>query len=424
VFGRNDYTTTATQNTITSNLIISENLPKIKILDFLKGLFNMFKLVVIPTTENNYYVNTLDNYYAEGQLFDLTRYVDYSEVEIARGDILNEINFKFQDPTTILNKQFKENTRVAYGDSEVLIKDDTNNLLDGETLEFTLPFEQIIYERLIDSNDNEYVELQYGAAIDETLAAVNPKPHIFYRETGNLSTKPIGFITDTGVKQQLPANINMPSHSILKESDAGSLIFDREFSTWNGQELNQTLYTLFHKTYLDSIYNVKRRNFKYKAIVPLRILTSLSLNDLIQIKENYYRIDNYNLNLLNGNIEFNLINSFDNIISGFSPSATSITVNYTAQAQSIFVLNLLNYTAIKTDTGDGVAWVTITDSGSNLIFTFDESILWYNRTMQVVVTNTDTLQAFTITLTQTFKRVTADNNNITADNNLLTADAN
>jgi hypothetical protein len=418
------YTSNAAVNTLESNFLFINNLPKIKIIDFLKGLFNMFKLVVVPTSNTNYYINTLDNYYAEGQLFDLTKYVDYSEVEIARGDILNEINFKFQEPTTILNKQFEEDTRVAYGDSEVLIKDDTGNLLDGESLEFELPFEQIIYERLLDLNDNNYIELQYGAAIDETLAAVNPKPHIFYRVINTLATKSIGFITDTGVKQELNSTINTPSHSIVLETDSTSLIFDREFSTWDGRELNQSLYTVYHKTYLDSIYNVKRRNFKYKAIVPLRILTSLSLNDLIQIKENYYRIDNYNLNLLNGHVEFNLINSFDNTIQGFSPTATSITVNYTAQAATTYVLNLNNYTAVKTDTGDGTGWVTITDFVSNLIFTFDESILWYDRTMQVVVTNTDTLQAFTLTLTQTFKRVTADNNNITADNNILTSDTN
>jgi hypothetical protein len=44
-------------------------------------------------------------------------------------------------------------------------------------------------------------------------------------------------------------------------------------------------------------------------------MTKLKLNDVLKIKEDYYRIDNYNLNLLTGETRLNLINSFDNTIT-------------------------------------------------------------------------------------------------------------
>ena len=54
--------------------------------------------------------------------------------------------------------------------------------MDGDSLTFTLPFEQIVYERLIDIRDDITSNVMYGAIIDEDLNPANPKAHIFYRE--------------------------------------------------------------------------------------------------------------------------------------------------------------------------------------------------------------------------------------------------
>ena len=89
------FTTYASANLIESNFIVSEEMPKMKIIDFLKGIFKMFKLVVIPTDYENFYVNSLVDYYAEGKLYNVTNYIDNSQYEVNRGKLLNEINFKF-----------------------------------------------------------------------------------------------------------------------------------------------------------------------------------------------------------------------------------------------------------------------------------------------------------------------------------------
>ena len=69
----------------------------------------MFKLVVIPQDDGTIYIDNLDYFYAKGGLYDITKYVDFDSFDVERGKILNEISFKFQDPTTILNMQFKQN---------------------------------------------------------------------------------------------------------------------------------------------------------------------------------------------------------------------------------------------------------------------------------------------------------------------------
>lgn len=417
--------TTGTESTIDSTFVTSENMPKIKIIDFLKGLFNMFKLVVIPLEDGTTLINTLKSYYSEGSLLNVTRYADTNNYEVARGDILNEILFKFQEPSTILNQQFDKNTRIPYGNEETFLFDDNGELLDGDSLDFELPFEQILYERLIDLNDNVETNLQYGAIIDLELSPANPKAHLFYNVNQTVGTKTIGFINDVGSKENLGSNINIPSYTETITDGDFSTLFSEEFNTWDGQIISNTLYKNYHDDYILSIFNEKRRNFKYTVKnLPLRFLPDLSLNDLIQIKSDYYRIDNFNTNLLTGEVEFNLINSFDNTIAGFFPDRTSIFVDYQEQQQSIYVTNLGNFSFVKNDLGNGVGWVTVSSSENNIFFDFDENNTGLNREMTVTITNDLTLQEFDVLLSQTPKRVTLDNGVVTLDNNIITLDSN
>jgi hypothetical protein len=406
--GAIDYDTFASLQTIPSKFISSENMPKIKLIDFLKGLFNMFKLVVIPEDDGSIYINTLKDYYLEGNLLNITRYADTNNYEVARGDILNEILFKYKDPSTILNQQFDKNTGIPYGNEETFLFDDDGELLDGDSLDFELPFEQIVYERLYDLNDDIQTNFQYGAVIDLELSPSNPKPHIFYNVNQTIGAKTLGFINDSGTKINLGSVINLPSYTESFEDSDFSTLFSEEFNTWDGALISNTLYTNYHIDYVLAIFNQKRRNFKYNVKnFPLRFLPDLGLNDLIQIKSDYYRIDNFNTNLLTGEVEFNLINSFDNTIAGFFPDRTQIFVDYLAQQESIYVVNLTNFSYVKVDLGFGVGWVTVSSSGSNIFFDFDandiENSTASTREMTVTITNDFTLQTFDVLLNQTEK---------------------
>jgi hypothetical protein len=304
----------ATAQSILPTFEINKNIPKIKVIDFLTGLFKMFKLVVFQEG-SEIYVNTLNDYYADGVLRDITRYVDFESYDVSRGKILNEIDFKFEEPTTILNQQFKKNTTIAYGDEELNLTDSNGVPLDGNSLDYKIPFEQIVFERLLDLDDNELTNIQYGAIIDESLNPVNPKPVIYYNNLVSLGTKQLSFIDDTGTQVILGTDINTASHVFPLDAKTYSTVFGAEFSTWDGTLIQNTLYINYHKEYIESIFNIKRRDFSFDAILPLEILSSLKLNDVLRIKDNYYRIDNFTLNLINGKSKLNLINSFDNTIN-------------------------------------------------------------------------------------------------------------
>jgi len=407
----------ASSNSLIDTFNTSANLPKMKVIDFMKGLFSMFKLVVIADNNDNVYINTLNDYYASGSLFDLTRYVDFSSYDVERGKLLNQINFKFQEPTTLLNSQFLISTGVAYGNEEMTLEDENGELLDGESFSIELPFEQVVYERLPDLNGGALTNIMYGGMFDESIEPTNPKAHIFYRQLQILGSKPIAFINDASTKVQLNV-INIPSHTLGFTNPQYSTIFGSEFNEWNGLLITNTLYSNYYQNYINSIFNIKRRSFSYTCKnIPIRILTTLQLNDVIQIRENYYRIENYTFNLLTGETTLNLINSFDNTLNSFNIDKRVIFVDWQEQTQSAYVTNLDNFGYTSSE-----LWVTATNIGNIVYFSIEANLTGITRSATVTIINTATLQEVEVEIIQTGNTITFDTTEITFDTTLITWD--
>jgi hypothetical protein len=161
-------------------LNMSESMPKMKIIDFLRGVFNMFKLVVEVQEDDTIYVDTFNSYYSKGGVYNISNYIDNESYDVERGEILNEINYQFKEPKSILNQQYKKNALVGYGDIDFQLTDDEGTPLDGGKKEYKVPFEQIVYERPTDILDDTQSNFLYGAIIDESLKAVNPALHLHY----------------------------------------------------------------------------------------------------------------------------------------------------------------------------------------------------------------------------------------------------
>lgn len=418
-------TTTASNQTIESNFIVTEEVPKIKIIDFLKGLFNMFKLVLVPQDDGTLYVDSLASYYSKGIIRDVTKYIDFEKYDVNRGAILNEIELKFAEAKTIVAMQFENNNNIGYGDSEVTLKDENGKLLDGETLKFTLPFEQVIYERLPDLATGDLTNYQYGAIIDESSEPVNPNTLIFYNLFEGQLGVDLGFIQDNGLRVNIPGSINTPFHQYALDNPNYALLFQDEYSTYTGIRLSNNLYKNHYEAYVTSIFNPKKRNFVFKAVLPLHIITELKLNDTLLIKGNYYRIDKYSYNLLTAETTLNLINNFETSIGIYSsaiPLQDKVSTSSSAGSETIQVTNLEGKTVSKIDVGSGTSWVTLSQSGNNLTITTTANTLVNPRVMGINLGQGSLTPE--INIFQSGIYLTADNNSVTADSNIITADNN
>ena len=408
-------------STTQSIFSVSQQIPDIEIIDLLKGLFNMYKLVVIPQDDGTLYVNTLQSYYDQGERYDVTKYIDNEKNEVQRGEILNEIDIKFQEGETILAEQFRSTNNRGFGDSLVRLEDENGKLLDGDSLEMELPFEQFVYERLQDQNDGEITNVVTATVADETIKPVDTAPNIHYVSLQNLGSRDIAFVDNLGARSIWNAPINVPSHASTLTSALHSTLFEAEFSNWDGAQITNTLYKNHYENYIKAIFNIKRRTFTYRAVLPVNIVTKLELNDVIRIGSNDYRINKYGYNILNGATVLELINGFDNILGTGFLIPKSIVLNTDAQSLKYNVPNAkLGYTIALTDLGFGTDWVTVNTTGDVVTINVTQSFETI-RNLNIVFTGPE---VYTVFLSQFGSpSITFDNNITTFDNTNITWDS-
>ena len=384
----------------------------------------MFKLVVIPTGENDLYVNTIQDFYKQGESFDITRFVDAENYTVERGNLLNQIDFSFEEPSGILNVEFEKQNNQFYGNEESTIRVDPNDpnseIIDGKKEEYKVPFEVIVYDRLIDQNDGQTTNVMYAPVIDDEFKPINPKPHIHYNINIDASAKSIGLIDENNNKLEV-ATINTPFHCEKISNPVFSLLFSQEFNEWDGGVMANTLFSNYHAQYISGIFNIKRRNYKYSAYLPFNILTKISLDDILKIKNDFFRIDKYTVNLTTGKTDLELITAFDVNINRVVADRTNILVDFNAQTTSVFVTNLNSPTLTKVDLGNGTGWLTLSINSGSVFFTFNANPNPFQRVMQVdLVQGVFTINFF---VTQTGTGiVTFDSTIVTMDNTLITFD--
>lgn len=286
---------------------VSNKLPDIKTIDYLTGLFKMFKLTSFSNSNNNIIVDSLSNFYRKGDVKNIDKYVDYSKTEISAGQIFNQINFKFKKSDTILQNEFYRNNNINYGDLEYKIVDINGNLVDGQSIDVKLPFENIIYEKLQDINRTDTIDIMYGYMANDSLEPVNVVAHLHY--VANINTlKPFKVLTGTN-EFTVINKINVATHTLEFNTPQYSTVFGQEVNEYNGTLINNTLYTNYHEEYILNAFNSQKRIFKLSCQdLPVEFLRTLKLNDVIQIKDDYYRINKYNLNLITKKIDFELYN--------------------------------------------------------------------------------------------------------------------
>ena len=304
------YITRTTAKDISGDFDVPSKMPDIKIIDYLKGLFQAYKLIVRPRANNNLYITTINDYYRNGTTRDITKFIDFTETPVTVGKMLNEINYKFQESQTLLAKQFKNINEVDYGNLEEKILDDNGELIDGETLDYELPFENMVYERLNDLESVVDSNVVYGFLANDSLEPTTIKSHLHYVNNVLLNAKIKVIVNDTTTETL--TNLNLPSHTLGYIAPQFSTVFDEEFNEYNGERITNTLYSNYHKDYIDLIFNKKKRDYNFKIKnAPLELVKNIDLNDAIVIKGRGYRINDFDTNIITRDINLNLINSLN-----------------------------------------------------------------------------------------------------------------
>lgn len=373
-----------------AGIIINRLLPEMEVSEFIKGLIQLFKLVVIGREGSEFHVNSLDAFYRQGLRYDIGKYVDYAGWDVERGEILGELDFKFAEPSTILATQFLDDNGVGYGDSKVKLKDLDGEPFDGDTLTIDIPFETIVYERLTDGYSGVVTAIQVGNVMDITNAPVFTAPHLHYASKIRIND------LDNHIKYQGSTTLDdyvwMPMTHSGVYSPAYSLLFESENSTYTNETLSNTLYSNHYQNYIEAIFNIKRRTLKVSANLPIQIITRLDLNDIITIDKLDYRINNFKYNLLTGLTQLELINGFDKFETNDVILPTECFQASNLGAQYRFnIPNIENYIITSSVVGGGTAFVTDSVTRNQLILDVDAwtsvPVGEFSRTTELVFTS-------------------------------------
>jgi hypothetical protein len=293
---------TPTNQDVENTFDISRQMPEMKVIDFLSGLFKMFNLLVYKDGDN-INVELAKVYYQNEDAYDITKYVDMEKATVNRLFQYKKMDFKFKSKESFLVQFSDEIQGVPFAE-----EDFGDNRFDGGTYTVELPFEKMMYERLTDTDDDSLTLIGQGAFLNKQFEPTIGEPLIFasiLNSNGN-DELTIGSLTP----QQYRRPSNVTSLGSWGYGQRLQMNFGLEADEYLG-EIPSNSTNLFEDGYFDyvqTMFDPTSRLYKYTAYLPLSILLKLQLKDKLVIANNAYRINSIKTNLLTNKTELELYN--------------------------------------------------------------------------------------------------------------------
>tara|TARA_R100000654_G_scaffold30491_1_gene55345 strand:+ start:493 stop:2577 length:2085 start_codon:yes stop_codon:yes gene_type:complete len=293
------------------DFIITQQIPEIKTIDFLTGLFKMFNLVAFEQDDGTIFVDTLDSFNSTGTSYDITEFVDVNSSQSNVSLPYSEIIFRFEGLKSFLANAYKEINNEEWG-SLRYNQDNISNKIDGGSYKVEIPFEHFLFERLFDINDTTgatKTDIQWGWSVNKDQQPDKDLPLLFYPIRITSGSNPISFRESASSAVSLSHYI-IPSNSLFASSSSGTqnINFDLMTNEYTGtSDFTGTLFENYYKTYIENIFNARNRLLKLKAYLPQKILINYNLNDIFVINGKEYRINSIKTNLLTNKSDLELI---------------------------------------------------------------------------------------------------------------------
>ena len=293
---------------------ITEQIPKMKIIDFLTAIFKMFNLTAYVDDVGTIVVKTLDSYYAASTtVYNIDKYLDTTTSKVDIALPFKEIFFRFKGLGTILAEKYNQINNIEWG-TEKYTPTNTQFTTPSESYKVEVPFEHMMFERLPDVDTFTNTEILYGVCIDDNSEPYIGEPLIFYREFtpfGPTQTPIALKETEASAPVEI-TTYNMPSNSwsLYPATSTSNINFSNEFNEYTlSTDFTGTLFNNYYLNYIKDVFNEKRRLTKVTAYLPMKVYYNLQLNDLIEIGQDSYKINSMKTDLTTGKTEFELLNT-------------------------------------------------------------------------------------------------------------------
>ena len=352
-------------DTTSGDLQISRYMPDMTVDTFLTAIVKAMNMVIVPTAENRFLFQPMEAWYQEGDLRDITEFVEAEDIEISKPNLFKQISFKFEKSENVLNNAYRTLYNLDYGD---LIFDNPDSAFTSN-YEVKLPFEDIMWERYTDTN------FITATCWNKDLKAYTPKPILMYFNGGQALSPgdPIKYTangTTFSVNTVYQRFTNELSIGGTDLSYVRTLNWNTEISPWYLAQVTNGLFQQYYANSIFNIYNQRTRVLKVKAHFNTNLLTSLKLNDKIALSNKRYTINTMTTDLTSGEVNLELLNDF-RVIDG-SPllryaNMTALSVDNTAQVVQ-FLIYKIDYDTFDTVASGGfLSYALTADNITDLV---------------------------------------------------------
>ena len=289
-------TYTAPNLSLSNKFIVGNQMPKMKVIDFLTNIFKMFNLVAFKDG-NKMKVLPLSDFYNSGVTYEITKYVDIEKSTIEKLQQFKNVTFDFKSKKSFLVEKAEEINGVKFAHEQV-----GNNDWDGGNYNISLDFEKMMYERLSNEDTFSLSNIGQGAMLDKDLKPTIGKPLLLYiKRQYNPNQLQIRNAAGTGL--ETINYYNRPSQVYVNTSDSvtsssSTLNFGTEIDEYFREVKGTDLFSKYYIDYITDVYNRQGRVLKIDAYLPLSIILKLKLNDTFTIANTLYRINTIKTNLL------------------------------------------------------------------------------------------------------------------------------
>jgi hypothetical protein len=299
--GETNAFTSVSAHTLTSNPLWNsqQQIPDIKVIDFLTGIFKMFNLTAYKNKAGEIVVQKLDDFYASGTTRDISKYVDINESEVNVALPYKELKFEYKGRGTKLAQLYEQEQESGWGTENFVV----DNEFSGEVYNVEVPFEHMQFSRASGT------DVQFGSCVDDNGAAYIGEPILFYRILKTSGTN-IRFV-DSAASVVIINAYCMPSNSVSLSAPTNDDTnhFSVEINEYTPTDtFDGSLYANYYESYIADVFNSKRRLTKVKAYLSVSFLIDYSLADTIFINNRYYNINAITTNLQTGESELELLN--------------------------------------------------------------------------------------------------------------------
>jgi len=281
---------------VASNLDVPDQMPEMKVYDFVINLFKMHQLTASIDKELNgdetVNVLPLQDYQSTGVTHDITENVDVTSTQVDRLIPYKEINFSYKGRKSAAIMAYDQ----AYPNNKFgdLNWNAGTEDMDGGNYSVALDFEHMYFERILSSGGTPST-VQYGVMIDQDLEPIVGMPLIHCIVLRDTTTPYLRWHNGDGTVFPLD-KFNAPTNI---DANGNSIHWGAQIDEYSAVQQDESLYNRFYFDSITSVFQQAARKITYKAYLPLGLLLSYKLNDRFRIGQNTYKIESVNTNLLN-----------------------------------------------------------------------------------------------------------------------------